>query len=154
MHSMLDVDETITRSQLRSRILALRLEDARCTVPVTIDIPRLAPSHLELPAFPDSVGDDQVDRPPPWVIGLTKQFKKDIEGLDRKLQGRVLEVLAKLSSYSYPFHPEGDTFRPLTGDRIGCWRYRIGDHRLVIQPRFEYCQLDALIFASRGSVYE
>src|SRR2546427_55275 len=31
-------------------------------------------------------------RPPPWYIGMTPAFRKDIENMDKKLQGRILEV--------------------------------------------------------------
>ena len=72
----------------------------------------------------------ELAQPPPWAIGFSKQFKKDTKALDRKLQGRVLEVLEELSGYEFPFHASGDTFKPLVGELAGCWRYRIGDHRL------------------------
>lgn len=92
-------------------------------------------------------------QPPPWAIGFSKQFKKDTKALDRKLQGRVLEVLEDLSGYQFPFHASGDTFKPLVGELAGCWRYRIGDHRLVVQPVPEQCQLNALALGARGSIY-
>lgn len=92
-------------------------------------------------------------QPPPWAIGFSKQFRKDTKALDRKLQGRVLEVLEELSDYEFPFHASGDTFKPLVGELAGCWRYRIGDHRLVVQPVLQRCQLNALALGSRGSVY-
>lgn len=94
------------------------------------------------------------DGPPPWLIGFSKQFRKDTSGLDRKLMGRILEVLEEVADYTPPFSPRGDTFKPLAGELAGCWRYRLGDHRLVLQPLPARSQINVLTFAARGSVYE
>lgn len=92
--------------------------------------------------------------PPPWAIGFSKQFHKDTKGMDGKLLGRVLRALEELSQSTRPLRPQGDTFKPLEGKLKGCWRYRIGDHRLVVQPRVEDGRIDALTLAARGSVYD
>jgi mRNA-degrading endonuclease RelE of RelBE toxin-antitoxin system len=105
---------------------------------------------LDIPAFRQ--GPKPV--PPPWSIGLSKQFKKDTSGLDRKLLGRVLEVLSELTTWPYPFKAQGDTFKPLGGELDGCWRYRIGDTRLIIQPALELAQINVLAIGARGSIYD
>lgn len=92
--------------------------------------------------------------PPPWRIGFTAQFRKDVGALDRKLQGRILEVLQEVSGYSLPFRTKGDTFKPLKGDLTGYWRYRIGDFRLVIKPIVDESEIDVITFSARGAVYE
>lgn len=92
--------------------------------------------------------------PPPWRIGFTAQFRKDVGALDRKLQGRILEILQEVSGYSLPFRTKGDTFKPLKGDLIGYWRYRIGDFRLVIKPIVAESEIDVITFSARGAVYE
>jgi len=74
--------------------------------------------------------------------------------MDGKLLGRVLRALEELSQSTRPLRPQGDTFKPLEGKLKGCWRYRIGDHRLVVQPRVEDGRIDALTLAARGSVYD
>ena len=109
-------------------------------------------SHLEIDAF-RSPGDKSA-APPPWLIGLSKQFKKDAVAMDRKLLGRVLELLSELSELPYPFKVLGDTFKPLKGELDGCWRYRIGDTRLIIQPKPEDSQINVLALGSRGGVYD
>ena len=68
------------------------------------------------------LSDESSEGPPPWVIGFSKQFKKDTSGLDRKLMGRILEVLEEVADYMPPFSPRGDTFKPLVGELAGCWR--------------------------------
>ena len=92
--------------------------------------------------------------PPPWRIAFTRRFDKDIAQLDRKLQGQILETLRKLSSFAWPFQIQGDTFKPLTGELKGMWRYRLGDFRLVVKPVLMDSELDLVTFAARGSVYD
>lgn len=113
-----------------------------CSLPSSSDRPR---------AFLGSVAPKHA--PPPWAVGFSKQFKNDTTALDRKIMGRILEVLEELSEYSPPFKPQGDTFKPLSGDLKGCWRYRVGDYRLLVKPNAEIARIDALAFAARGSVY-
>lgn len=92
--------------------------------------------------------------PPPWRIGFTSQFRKDVGELDRKLQGRILEALQEVSGYAPPFRAKGDTFKPLKGDLLGYWRYRIGDFRLVIKPIVAESEIDVITFSARGAVYD
>lgn len=92
--------------------------------------------------------------PPPWRIGFTQQFRKDILQLDRKLQGRILETLQSLSDLQYPFRIMGDTFKPLKGNLKGFWRYRLGDFRLVINPVVAESEIDVITFSARGDVYD
>ena len=71
-------------------------------------------------------------RPPPWFIGMSSSFSKDINKIDRKLQGRILEALNEITQN--PVSLRGDTVKPLSGELEGCWRYRIGDYRLIYSP--------------------
>lgn len=92
--------------------------------------------------------------PPPWAIGLSRGFKKDVAALDRKFLGRVFLALADMSEMDVPFDIKGDTFKPLTGELRGCWRYRLGDWRLVLKPDIDEGRIDVLLLAPRGSVYD
>jgi mRNA-degrading endonuclease RelE of RelBE toxin-antitoxin system len=91
-------------------------------------------------------------RPPPWYVGMSKEFAKQISGIDRKLQGRILEALTNLTSN--PVQTRGDTVKPLTGDFQGCWRYRIGDYRLIYSPDKSTGDITLLAFAARGAAYD
>lgn len=108
--------------------------------------------YLELDPF--ETHESSPKGPPPWFIGFSKQFKKDTDCLDRKLLGRVLEALEEISGYAAPLRVLGDTFKPLSGELQGCWRYRIGDHRLVVKPAIDLAQINALTLAARGSAYD
>jgi|ERR1700686_2019810 len=91
-------------------------------------------------------------RPPPWYIGMSSNFSKAISKIDRKLQGRVLEALAHITES--PTTIRGDTVKPLTGELQGCWRYRLGDYRLIYSPDQSSGDITLLAFASRGSIYD
>lgn len=86
-----------------------------------------------------------------WKIAFTSAFSKAISVADRSMQGRVLIALSELSSD--PATPRGDTVKPLIGDKQGLWRYRLGDYRLVYEPRLSDRMVVLIDFAARGGVY-
>ena len=87
-----------------------------------------------------------------WSIAFTPTFRKSVAGVDKKLQGRVLNAITELSES--PITAYGDTVKPLVGERKGLWRYRVGDFRLIYEPRQENRMVVLLEFAARGSIYE
>lgn len=86
-----------------------------------------------------------------WQVAWTENFYKDTRSTDRKLQGRLLEALGDITKS--PVTLRGDTVKPLHRDFKGCWRYRIGDYRLVYYPRPTEKVLVLIAFSSRGDVY-
>jgi mRNA-degrading endonuclease RelE of RelBE toxin-antitoxin system len=104
------------------------------------------------PALKKSAAPALLKRPPPWYLGLSKSFKEAVAGIDRKLQGRILEAISDI--VSDPMTPRGDTIKPLRADLDGCWRYRIGDYRLVYSPDASTGDITLLTFAARGSIYD
>lgn len=93
-----------------------------------------------------------LEAPPEWGLHLTKEFRKNISGIDRKLQGRVLEALSEISSS--PLSQRGNTIKPLSKNLRGYWRYRLGDHRLVYYPDPAAKNVTILCFAARQAVYD
>lgn len=91
-------------------------------------------------------------RPMAWSIAFTSDFRKSVADIDKKLQGRILEVISDLSQD--PLTAQGDTKKPLTGEFKGLWRHRIGEYRLVYEPVLAGQQVVLLEFASRGSIYQ
>lgn len=88
---------------------------------------------------------------PEWYLGFSTEFIKSITGIDRKLQGRILEAISRIGAA--PLTPVGDTIKPLTADMTGIWRYRIGDSRLLYRPDQAAKQVTLLSFSARGSAY-
>lgn len=87
-----------------------------------------------------------------WLIGISPDFYKATQHIDRKLQGRVFEAISSISRD--PTTANGDTVRPLTSNLKGFWRYRIGDFRLIYHPDSDKGQITLIAFSSRGSVYD
>jgi mRNA-degrading endonuclease RelE of RelBE toxin-antitoxin system len=87
-----------------------------------------------------------------WLVDLTPSFIKSIQKIDNKLKGRVMEATSRISRN--PLTVKGDTVTPLTGDKNGLWRYRIGDYRLVYFPEnIPPPVVTFLKFLPRGEVY-
>jgi len=91
-------------------------------------------------------------RPPPWFVGMSSAFAKQVSCIDRTLQGRILEALTDLAKN--PLEMRGDTVKPLSGDFKGCWRYRIGPYRLIYSPDSNTGDITLLAFAARGGAYD
>ncbi|GAB3369655.1 hypothetical protein GCM10027431_16800 [Lysobacter rhizosphaerae] len=142
-----EIEDVLTAASIRFKRLTLN-------PPPPPDPNRSFSASIGDVSYHFAVGDRNRTGPPPWAIGFSKQFKKDTAALDRKVMGRILEVLEDLSDYELPFHAVGDTFKPLKGELEGCWRYRIGGDRLILQPEPTSGRLNAIAFGARGSIYD
>ncbi len=89
--------------------------------------------------------------PDSWLIGLSKRFKESVAKTDRKRQGRILEAVMSLTDD--PMKVVGDTVKPLTEDRKGYWRRRVGDYRLTYHPDPDSGLITLVDFEARGSAY-
>lgn len=114
----------------------------------------LAPIPVE--KIPDELG---IGRPSDikesgnWLISFTPSFQKSLSSIgDKKMEGRILEAIAKLSCN--PTALIGDTNKPLSGSLKGMWRYRIGDYRLIHKPDPDKRVLYIIHIYPRGKVYE
>ena len=108
------------------------------------------------PQQPATVPEVSVPQPEPeptrWLLGFGRSFRKAVDSIDRKLQGRTLEAIAGIALA--PLTIRGDTVKPLSGDMAGLWRYLIGDFRLVYHTDEATRTITLYDFASRGSVYD
>jgi mRNA-degrading endonuclease RelE of RelBE toxin-antitoxin system len=86
-----------------------------------------------------------------WLLAMTHDFIKEIQSIDRKLQGRILEAIGDICQN--PVTIRGDTVKPLSHEMKGLWRYRLGDYRLIYQPVPATRQIILIRFDSRGGVY-
>ena len=86
-----------------------------------------------------------------WLIGISDEFKKSINKIDKKLKGRILDAIEKLSRD--PLTLIGNTIKPLSGELDGLYRYRVGDYRLIYEPNRENRHITLLTFSARGSSY-
>lgn len=87
-----------------------------------------------------------------WLVGMSEDFIKSIQKIDKKLSGRILDAMTHICKT--PVTPKGDTIKPLSSDLKGLWRYRIGDFRLVYKPDTAKKQVTLLSFNARSNVYQ
>ena len=86
-----------------------------------------------------------------WRLIITENFMSSIKKIDMNLRGRILVAITDINLS--PTTSQGDTIKPLTADKKGFWRYRIGDYRLIYQPVEKLREILLISFAARGSVY-
>jgi mRNA-degrading endonuclease RelE of RelBE toxin-antitoxin system len=124
----------------------------------------IPPSLLPAPAavFPRTAGVrvsknpaqdvESIERgPETWLIGLSKRFKESVSKTDRKRQGRILEAVMSLTED--PMRVVGDTVKPLSEEKKGYWRRRVGDYRLTYFPDPDSGCITLVDFEARGSAY-
>lgn len=88
-----------------------------------------------------------------WLVGFSDEFNKSMKKYkDKKLMGRVLEAIQKI--VENPMIEVGDTIKPLTENLEGKWRYRIGDYRLLYEPKISERKIIIITLATREEVYE
>jgi len=63
-----------------------------------------------------------------WTVEFQEQATEDLEQLDKPVQRRILRYLSERIENSNDPKRFG---KPLTGDKKGLWRYRIGDYRAI-----------------------
>lgn len=89
---------------------------------------------------------------PDWYIGLSNEFLKSINKIDKKLHNKVFEAIKSISAS--PTEPNGSKVKPLGHQLKGIWRYRVGNYRLLYKPDTSSKQILLLRFSHRKSAYE
>lgn len=84
-----------------------------------------------------------------WRIETTPGFLRELRKLDRPVAVRVLAYLHEVAELGDP-RLRG---KALTGNRVGQWRYRIGDHRVIVQIVDERITILALTVGHRSAIY-
>jgi len=88
----------------------------------------------------------------PWLSIFTREFKKSISKVDKKVKGRIVEAIMEICEA--PLEMKGDTQKPLVGELDGHWRYRIGDYRLIYLPMIDHHKIIFSDFDTRGQIYQ
>ncbi len=86
-----------------------------------------------------------------WSFALSKDFDKALANLDKSMKVRIFDAIMDL--VDAPVTPRGDTIKRLSGNFEGCWRYRIGDYRLLYRADVNSKTVTLLNFLSRSSAY-
>jgi mRNA interferase RelE/StbE len=85
-----------------------------------------------------------------WTIEFDPRALKELEKLDRTSQKRVVGYLQKRVVGA---RTPRDLGRALTGDKIGLWRYRVGELRLVCRLADQNKIVSVLRIGHRRDIY-
>ena len=85
-----------------------------------------------------------------WRVEVSRTAEKQITKLDRKAQSAILRFLReKLASTQNP----RQWGKPLRGDKVGLWRYRVGDYRIICELQDKLIRILVLYIGHRKEVY-
>ena len=85
-----------------------------------------------------------------YKLNLSEQFKKEFRKLDKHTQKIIRAwIIKNLEDCENP-RWQG---KSLKGNKIGLWRYRIGDYRLVVEIHDKELVILALSVGHRREVY-
>jgi mRNA-degrading endonuclease RelE of RelBE toxin-antitoxin system/Na+-transporting methylmalonyl-CoA/oxaloacetate decarboxylase gamma subunit len=98
-----------------------------------------------------SLGRFVVNDRTPWTVVMTRHFTKSLTKIDGRQKQRLRVAISEICDD--PLTVRGNTVKPLTHDFKECWRYRIGDFRLIYIPEKDSRKVTLLAFSSRGQAY-
>ncbi len=85
-----------------------------------------------------------------WTVNFEPRALGELKRLDRNAQKRIVRFFqARVSGEDNP-RLQG---KPLTGDKVGLWRYRIGSYRAVCRIEDDGQTVLVLRVAHRKDVY-
>lgn len=82
-----------------------------------------------------------------WDIKAHKEFKR----LDRSIQKKILNFLTQKIS---PLDNPRVFGKPLSYDKFGLWRYRVGDFRIVCKLNDDIIKIIVIKIGHRKDVYD
>lgn len=82
-------------------------------------------------------------------VEYTATALRQLRKLDREVARRIVDYLDEVAGLDDP-RSRG---KGLVGDRVGVWRYRVGDHRVLCEIRDAELVIVALTVGHRRNVY-
>ena len=86
-----------------------------------------------------------------WTVEWDERAVKDARKLGHEARRRITAFLRERVAVDDDPRRLG---KPLTADRIGLWRYRVGDYRIVCRIEDEQVVVLVLAVGHRSKVYE
>ena len=86
-----------------------------------------------------------------WQVEWDDRARRELRRLDGSIQRQILRYLRERIATNNPPRRFG---KALTGDRVGLWRYRVGDYRLVCRIEDDRLVVLVLAVGHRREVYE
>lgn len=90
--------------------------------------------------------------PSDWKVLVTPSFRKAFNKLSSAIQNRAFEAVEKI--LLNPMQPISNTCTPLSGNKKGLWRYRVGDFRILYEPNKSDSLIVFLNISERGNAYK
>ena len=86
-----------------------------------------------------------------WTINWSNEARKQLRKLDKKRQAEVIKYLSdRIAKANHPC----DFGKPLSRDKFGLWRYRVGDLRVICQVKEQELMILVLRVGHRKNVYK
>lgn len=85
-----------------------------------------------------------------YEIKITKACRKEIERAPLRIRQAIERAILKIAVA--PCSLPG--VKPLTGEWVGFYRYRIGNYRMIYQVDHEIITVFIVAFGPRGDVYK
>lgn len=83
-----------------------------------------------------------------WQIKWQDSALKQLRSLDKPIQGRILKYLKERATEN-----SKDFGAELIGGKLGLWRYRVGDYRIICQLQNEKLVVLVVSVGHRKEVY-
>jgi len=85
-----------------------------------------------------------------WNIEFLTTAKKQLKKIDRQWQQVILDYLDDIALLDNP-RSRG---KPLTGDKSGLWRYRVGSYRVICEIVDDELLILVVLVGHRRDVYD
>ena len=85
-----------------------------------------------------------------WTVDFEPRALGELKKLDRTVQRRVVRFLQTRIAGNHDPRALG---KALTGDKVGLWRYRVGDYRIVCRVDDERQSVLVLRIRHRKDIY-
>lgn len=85
-----------------------------------------------------------------WTVSFEPRAFTELSKLDRQAQRRIVRFFEERVTSGRDPREFG---KPLKGDRVGLWRYRIGDYRAVCEIQEDRSVVLVLRVAHRREIY-
>ena len=85
-----------------------------------------------------------------WRIEISRTAEKQITKLDHEAQSAILRFLRDKLAVAQNPRQWG---KPLRGDKVGLWRYRVGDYRIICELQDKLNRILVLYIGHRKDVY-
>jgi len=86
-----------------------------------------------------------------WRVELSRSSFKSLKKLPKRVSARILDHLEELGELENPIRHKD--VRPLEGKLRGFFRFRVGEHRIILEMDSPHRRIGILAIVARGKGY-